>query len=202
MKVIQFLFIMLVSCSYTLEECQEYSGSSLQYCWYTHAPKLESIEQCTAAGDWMQDCRHFWIENKLWTTEMPRNELLQDCGQNNDCTLDVLDARHSSSIYEQLILCEQWTGNNQRHCASHAMQRWRYTERSADDFNRLLALQNPFAEEIGYWLALTQHCDHLGQCQGSGDAYQICTGYTVKLRQGLLTCQSPSMHPTKPTYYQ
>ena len=160
------------------------------------------MDHCQHAGRWETDCRHFWIEHQLWTTDAPRSELLNACKTDYDCILDVLDVRHSDDIYEQLLLCERWTGKNQRHCASHAMQRWRYAIRKKEDFPILLSLRNPFAEEIGYWLAMTQYCDNIGKCEGSGDAYQICVDYTVKLRQGSLICTAPLNTPVKPKYYQ
>jgi hypothetical protein len=165
------------------------------------APKLSSPMQCDQAGAWKQDCRHFWVENQLWNTDTPKDLLLKVCGNNQDCILDVLDVRHSKDVYQQLIQCEQWAGTNQRHCASHAMQRWRYVNKSSQDFFGLLKLQNPFAEEIGYWLAVTQFCDKTGECSGKGDAYQICIDYVVDLRQTVIACPQNRMHPNKPKHY-
>jgi len=197
-----FAIPLFVNCSSSLEECKQYSEEAQHYCSYLNAPKLNSIEQCTEAGEWETECRHYWTEYKLWTTDTPRDALLQTCADDSNCILDVLDVRNSEDIFEQLILCEQWAGTNQRHCASHAMQRWRYEKRNAEEFTTLLALQNPFAEEIGYWLAMTQVCDRIGQCSGRGDAYNICVDYNVMLQKGKMSCLPPSQHPTKPSQYQ
>ena len=195
------MLFLLLSCTTSLSQCESYTDQARQYCIYQNAPELTDAAECDRAGNWASDCRHFWVEQRLWTTDISRATLLDACEQNEDCRLDVLDVRYSSNILNQLQNCEQFAGQNQRHCASHAMQRWRFQQRNANDFFPLLSLRNPFAEEIGYWLAITQECDQIGTCLGSGDAYRICVDYATTIRQGEMSCPALRMHPTKPIEY-
>lgn len=195
---------LLIGCTQLPDPCSTQSGESKAYCVYKHASRLQSTKDCDAAGKWQKDCRHAWVEHRLWSTNVPASTLLQACTADEDCVLDILDVRHSTSVFEQLLWCEQAAGSLMRHCARHAMQRWRYHRKGMTEAKKLVSLNNPFAEEIGFELAQLLGCEGINQpeiCNGTEDAPMICADYLRQIRQGALPCTPKRDHPQPPKEY-
>ena len=101
----------------------------LGYCLYSLAggfpAKSEMERLCGLAGDWEGDCRHAWVAGRMKDEEnYETTELLEICGDNSDCSFEVLDFRPHPDLKEQLERCRRYAGTHHADCAGHAAQRW------------------------------------------------------------------------------
>ena len=131
----------------SLPQCAPYAGdpSIYGFCISKHAggiPSLqEMLEVCGKAGEWELDCRHGWVSGRMNNTdEFSTEDLLGACGNNVDCTFELLDFRPADEPLTQMALCTQYAGKYARDCAGHAMQRWWLTDPSEEEFQHLFQL--------------------------------------------------------------
>ena len=111
-----------------LPACQEYAQDikSYSYCVYQLATSFKDVQSvdkyCSQALEWQDACRQAWAVSKVESIPIP--DLIEICGKNDDCSLEVLDKKPHNDVLEQLKLCARYGGKFAPDCAMHATQRW------------------------------------------------------------------------------
>ena len=179
------------------EGCAPYAGmpSVHGFCITSMAGGLDSAAACEAAGRWQDRCRTVWVEARLHPSSGTSDEvLLAACGDAN-CRLDVLDFRAESALLPQVERCGQWAAENAPHCVSHAVQRWRAGQPSAEELATIASWEGILSDWLGHHLAEAVVCDRIGSCAGSAVVEDACEQAAVALRSGQSECHSPQNAP-------
>ena len=125
------------------------------------------LEVCLKAGEWERDCRHGWVSGRMNAVDQfSMEELLEACGQNPDCTFELLDFRPAEDPLTQLNLCSLYAGQYGRDCAGHAIQRWWLTDPDEEDLLRVTSTPTPYPDKVGYWIGVNVQCFSKGTCAG------------------------------------
>lgn len=69
-------------------------------------------------------CRQRWVEARLMDRHTAADDLLRVCGAHQECVFEVLDARPTGTVAEQVLRCETAVPLYARDCAGHAVERW------------------------------------------------------------------------------
>ena len=155
-----------------MPQCKRYEDQDPDlygYCVYKYAGGFESVEaltiQCGRAGKWESDCRHAWVAGRMdKKSGVSMEALLEVCGDNADCSFELLDFRPSNEVTVQMDRCTDHAGEHAGDCIRHAMQRWYYTKPSEADVQRIGGYQTLHSDKVGYWLAAVVQCQGVGVC--------------------------------------
>lgn len=212
------LLVCLLGCSHTepdphapartAEEvrarCAAYdrTGSVAEYCAYRLISSVESVTDvlslCGVDGTWSAACRTAWVEPRLHPLSgVDQAVLMQACGADADCALDVLDHR-PLPLRQQLEACAAAAGANLRHCVSHAVSRWREAGGQEPTLEALLADPGPAPTLLGEYVAEVVVCDGRGRCGGSSEAAEACTARAEVLRADRGQCRRASAPGARP----
>ena len=110
--------------------CRKYAEKpdSYGYCIYNMAGGFQTRKDidtfCPQAGTWEMECRHSWVAGKMHDKKYDTEDLLKDCGENPDCTFELVDFRPADDVLVQLSRCKKYVRKHIRDCVGHAMQRW------------------------------------------------------------------------------
>lgn len=180
------------------------TGSVSEYCAYRLVSSVESVADvlslCGEGGMWSGACRTAWVEPRLHPDSgVDRAVLMQACGTDADCTLDVLDHR-PLPLRDQLEACATAAGANLRHCVSHAVSRWREGGGQEPTLEALLADPGPAPALLGEYLAEAVVCDGRGRCGGAPAVAEACTARAEVLRRDRGQCRralAPGARPQR-----
>jgi len=180
------------------------TGSVSEYCAYRLVSSVESVADvlslCGEDGTWSGACRTAWVEPRLHPESgVDRAVLMQACGADADCTLDVLDHR-PLPLRDQLEACAAAAGENLRHCVSHAVARWREAGGREPTLEALLADPGPAPRLLGEYVAEVVVCDGRGRCGGAGEVAEACTARAEVLRGDRGQCRrarAPGARPQR-----
>lgn len=184
--------------------CADYegTGSVADYCAYRLVSSVESVDDvleiCGTGGPWSTPCRTAWVEPRLHPdsgTDTPR--LLEACGVDEDCRLDVLDHR-PLALRAQLDACAAHARSNLRHCVSHAVDRWRAAGARDPDMATLLADPGPAPLLLGEYVAEVVVCDRRGECGGPPGLEQACQDRAEVLRSDRSLCRRAGAPGARP----
>ena len=139
------------------------------------------------AGEWERECRHAGLR-RMNASSGGYPTLLEVCGENIDCTFELLEPRPSTDVLEQIALCK-YTGDYGRDCTGHAMQRWH-----SKPGRRHQSAQTPTDGQIG---SGTTHAVNVA-CGKTGSVKE--TSYANRMREGYHLQRNPdAVLPKKKT---
>ena len=151
--------------------CQPYEDDAelFGYCLYSLAGGMPSEQEmqrlCALSGDWEGECRHAWVAGRMKEDDVELEYLLDVCGDNPDCSFEVLDFRPDPDIEVQLDRCRRYTGPHHADCAGHALQRWYGQSPDAAEVLRVSQLQTGYPDKVGWWVGVNVECWGLGNCE-------------------------------------
>ena len=159
------------------------------------------VTVCTQAGEWELDCRHGWVSGRMNNTEeFPIEELLSACGQNPDCTFELLDFRPADEPLTQLSRCTQYAGKYARDCAGHAIQRWWLTNPDEEEVLRVTSTPTPYPDKVGYWVGVNVQCYSQGTCQGDPHFVLNCEKAVENFSRNPDRCPARTKTPMHPGF--
>ena len=162
------------------------------YCVYQNAhslPDVESVDKyCSQAERWTEDCRQAWVMSQ---TNHPLKKLLQVCGSNAECSLELLDSRRLNDVLQQMKLCIDHTGPFSRDCVMHATQYWYFTWPTAEEIQKVAEHRHYYPDQVGLYIAARVACDGVGSCEGEQEVQIQCERY-VRIFQNQNEC--PNQH--------
>lgn len=181
----------------TTEGCERYAEMPDVYgfCVTSLAGGLHSPKDCQAAGRWQDRCHTVWVEARLHPDSQASTETLLATCRDADCRLDVLDFRAEPALLPQVERCGQWAEENAPHCVSHAVQRWRASQPSADDLAEIASWEGILGDWLGHHLAEAVVCDRIGSCVGSSVVQGACERAAAALQSGQSECHNPQNAP-------
>lgn len=167
--------------------CQAYIEIPNAHAWCVYRNirtvlDLKEMKQaCAQAGAWTDDCRQEWVHIQLERkAPIPRQDLLEACAGNEDCSLVVLDTVPIEDPLLQFTLCEKHAGHFASDCAGHALERWWTTRPSIQDLSRMASAATPFPNELGRVLAASKVCRQQGDCAGDPAMVPWCEQWAAK----------------------
>ena len=156
---------------------------------------------CTQAGEWELDCRHGWVSGRMNNTdEFTIEELLSACGENPDCTFELLDFRPADEPLTQLSRCTQYAGKYGRDCAGHAIQRWWLTNPDEEEVLRVTSTPTPYPDKVGYWVGVNVQCYSQGTCQGDPHFVLNCEKAVENFSRNPDRCPARTKTPMHPGF--
>jgi len=185
-----------------LERCSMYDSipSAYGFCLYKHAGGLKTIETaeevCALAGDWQKQCRHAWVAARMQQGgAFDKQTLLDMCGENVDCSFELLDFRYEKDTLKQIELCEQYAGPYAEDCVGHAVQRWWLTEPDESAVAQMLQIQTKHANKVGYFVGASVSCNGIGTCEGDPDVASYCEHHKQFFDRKPENCPKTEMAP-------
>lgn len=165
------------------------------YCVYKHAggfPTAADVEAlCPTSGDWEDACRHAWVAGRMAPgSGFETSQLLEVCGDNADCSFELLDFRPEAEVTDQIAQCTDHAGRHADECVGHAMQRWWIAGPDAAEVVRVSSLNAGYPRKIGYQIAVSTFCSGVGTCAGYGENQSICETQVDIFRRRPETCPS------------
>ena len=161
--------------------CAKYKdlGESYGYCVYKHSGGFRNVKEidlfCTSAGTWEQECRHAWVSGRMQPSSgFTIEELLQACGDNPDCTFELIDFRPDPDILVQIDRCTKYVKKHIRDCVGHSMQRWYMSDLTADDITHIMSQASSVPDKVAYYVAASVQCDGIGSCSGEPYVERLC----------------------------
>ncbi len=147
--------------------------------------------QCSQAGDWEGECRHAWVAGRMKEEGASLEYLLDICGDNADCSFEVLDFRPDPDLVVQLSLCRKYTGPHHADCAGHAAQRWWRTSPDEEELLRVGALATDYPDKVGWWVGVSVICENRGNCEsGHPQSRKFCESAVKTMTKDPLQCPS------------
>jgi hypothetical protein len=188
-----------------IPQCDGYRAipDTYGYCLYKLAgglPDIDSVNRiCALAGDWEGECRHAWVAGKM-NADSPyaMDELLEVCGENDDCAFELLDFRPADLVDDQLERCRLHAGKHADNCTGHAMQRWKLRGVDAEEVARVAAMPTAFPRKVGFWIAASVQCDGVGTCEGNGAVQAACEGQSESFTRKPERCPANVKAPLQP----
>ena len=184
-----------------------YAGDASVYgfCLSKHAgglPTLKDMEEvCLKAGEWERDCRHGWVSGRMNALDdFSTEELLGACGENPDCTFELLDFRPASEPLTQLSLCTQYAGRYGRDCAGHAIQRWWLNDPDEEEVLRVTSTPTPYPDKVGYWIGVNVQCYGKGTCAGEPHFMSNCEKAVENFERKPDRCPARTKTPMHPGF--
>ena len=179
------------------QRCEAYGSMPdvYGYCITSLAGGLPDVRDCDHADRWADQCRTVWVEARLQPGSGVEMAALLAACSTADCRLDVLDFRADPALLVQVERCGAWAEENAPHCVSHAVQRWRATQPSAEAFAEIAAWDGILADWLGHHLAEAVVCDGVAPCGGSASVQAHCERAAVALRSGEAPCHDPANAP-------
>ncbi|MEC8381579.1 MAG: hypothetical protein VXZ96_14710 [Myxococcota bacterium] len=188
-----------------LPQCAQYQSSAETNgsCVYKFAGGFPSIDEvnrlCPMAGEWERECRHAWVSGRMNASSgVDTQTLLEVCGENIDCTFELLDFRPSTDVLEQIALCTKYTGDYGRDCTGHAMQRWWHSKPDADDTKRVAQTPTAFPDRVGYYIAVNVACGKTGSCEGDPRMQTVCEKAADNFQRNPDRCPPQEKRPLHP----
>lgn len=158
-------------------DCEEYASSPnlFGYCIYqrvgSNANPMEVIDACFQAGTWEANCRHGWVSARLAEAEPPPSVLLLEvCGEDDDCRLDVVDREPAGDLVARLQRCAEIVRTKGSDCAAHAAQLWWWGGPDRAEIARVGESRHPYPELIGFYLGASVACPLAPDRDRSGPA--------------------------------
>lgn len=144
---------------------------------------------CAQAGSWRAECVRTWVTARLeprsgFSTEA----LLQVCGDESDCALEVLDARASGDVADQIARCAAFAGTLGSDCAGHAMERWWLPGPSDAEIRRVAGLSTAFPDRVAFFIAASVVCEGKGTCDGEPALEAACEKAAGTFRADRMKC--------------
>jgi hypothetical protein len=190
-----------------MPQCAPYAGNDSVYgfCLAKYAGGIPTLEDmlrvCGEAGEWELDCRHGWVSGRMNAVdEFSTEELLGACGQNPDCTFELLDFRPADEPLTQLNLCTQYAGKYARDCAGHAIQRWWLEDPDEEEVNRIAFTPTPYPDKVGYWLGVNVQCYSQGACVGDPHFVLNCEKAVENFSRNPDRCPARTKTPMHPGF--
>lgn len=133
--------------------------------WARMQPTRAQMEVACAAIDAPEQggCRTAWVDERLRVNDTPRGVLLDACGPQAECALQVLDAYPEPEPLAQLAVCSR-AGSFEPDCRGHAFQRWALAAPDAAEVARVVAGSPPDDRRLGYFLGLVVACQGTISC--------------------------------------
>lgn len=183
--------------------CGRYAGTSTEgFCRARaagEAARPETLDAyCAASGEWAPLCRQRFVRAQLAQGAAPRDVLIEWCGGDADCALEVLDLRPASGWSEQRALCLERAGPYAQDCLTHALGRWATGAPTAGEFDALIADPGPDAALVGGWLGAVVACRGLRACPAEGPTAAACAEGEATLRAEPHRCPQPIHGPAGP----
>ena len=179
----------------SLPMCEPYRDmpDAYGFCVYKFGggfPTVEVVNKlCPQAGDWEDECRHAWVAGRMHSEKQwPTEVLAKVCDGNVDCTFELIDFRADDDVLTQFRLCDQYTGEYKTDCAGHAMQRWWSANPTESEVLEISELTTPYSKKVGFYVALSQFCDKVGQCSDKGNSGRSCNNSLAALTAGKIGC--------------
>jgi len=151
------------------------------YCIYDMSGAFQSIEEvnsfCPQANNWEMECRHSWVSGKIHDTENYSTEfLLKACGENPDCTFELIDSesRQADDILVQLETCKKHVRKHLRDCVGHAMQRWYKARPNEAEVTKVMSKVAPVPDRVAEYVAASVSCFKVGSCEGEKYLSRLC----------------------------
>lgn len=184
-------------------QCDRYAeldGDLYGYCIYKYAggiPTVAAVDiYCPKAGRWDTDCRHSWVAGRMAESSGVDMELLlKVCGDNPDCTFELLDFRPADDVVVQMRRCLEYTGKHADDCSSHALQRWYHTQPDAEEVARVVAFPTPYHDKMGYWVGAAVQCQGQGACPDNQQAGTFCRNAVENFAQAPTSCPASTKQP-------
>jgi hypothetical protein len=204
MNIQAMLYLTFTSCVQTpttvtisnpLPACEEYvqDENIYGYCVYQKIDTLLDINSvnlyCTQTGTWQDNCHQAWVMSQVDNRTL--EDLLPICGDDSDCSLELLDSKHHDDVLEQINLCLQYTNHYARDCVMHAIQYWYFTWPTADEMSIVAKQSSQYPEQVGMYLGARVGCDGIGNCLGDPEIQTMCERY-VDIFQDESKC--PNQH--------
>lgn len=169
------------------------------YCVYKHAggfPTKEDVELlCPSAGEWEDQCRHAWVAGRMQRgSGFERSDLLDVCGENADCSFELIDFRYEDLLDDQIALCKAHAGRHGEDCVGHAVQRWWMTKPDAAEVARVAALNVGYPRKVGFFIGASVFCAGVGTCEGHPDTQAICETQVELFGKRPETCPPQQWH--------
>lgn len=143
---------------------------------------------CLQTGALASDCLRQWVTGPA-AVGQPLDALLAVCQGHDDCTLAALDARPAWDVTEQIGRCAAAGGAYANDCAVHALHRWLGTLPSPEDVLRVAAIDSPFPQAVGMYVAAASVCQGLTSCPGQGAVLDACQKGLPMARSDPRWCQ-------------
>jgi hypothetical protein len=163
------------------QPCAKYANmeEAYGYCLYKFSGGFRSREDverfCSQGGEWELECRHAWVSGRMQPNSgLSTTELLEACGENPDCTFELLDFRPNDDILVQIDLCSRFVKRHIRDCVGHAMQRWWYTKPDAEEVARVMGKTAPVPDRVSFYTAASVECKGVGSCDGEKYLERLC----------------------------
>ena len=99
------------------------------------------------------------------------------CGDNSDCTFELVDFRPDPDILVQIDRCTKYVKKHIRDCVGHSMQRWYMSDLTEDDVAHM-SIPSSVPDRVAYYVAASVQCHGVGSC--SGEPYRSWTGVCKK----------------------
>lgn len=177
----------------SIHRCGPYHRSSgaFSFCVYKQAEGLASADEvaeiCPLAADLEGECRRAWVAAHVGTA-LDADALIAVCGSNDDCVLEVLDARADPDLAVQVARCDEKGGPFAGDCVVHAAERWARARPDAAEVARIAALATAWPDRLGYALATVVTCQGTGRCTGDPDAQRACEETVARILQEPSLC--------------
>ena len=177
------------------EPCRKYMDlpDSYGYCIYNMSGGFQSRKDietfCPQAGSWEMECRHAWVAGKMHDKEnYTIEELLQDCGENPDCTFELIDFRPADDVLVQLDRCKKYVRKHVRDCFGHAMQRWWFNRPDKEEVARVMERSSVVPDRVAYYVAASVECAKIGTCEGENYLKQLCQKNVLHFQKNPTKC--------------
>lgn len=149
------------------------------YCIYNSmdasASPLRVIEACFEAGNWEASCRHGWVAARLAERSPPEAALLLEvCGENDDCRLDVIDHQPVTDLLGHLNTCAEVVRSKGIDCAAHAAQTWWWSHPDTTEVERIGREVERYPELIGFYLGAASACGADIPCPENPQVQSFC----------------------------
>jgi len=152
------------------------------------------------SGEWEAECRHAWVSGRMNSDSGFSTEaLLSACGENPDCTFELLDFRPEEDPLDQINLCTRYAGRYARDCTGHALQRWWLTSPDKEEIERVSGTPLQFPDRLGYYLAASVVCTNtLDECIGEPRAMDNCNRSVNHFERNPEQCPETQIRPMHP----
>ena len=161
--------------------CAKYKdmGEPYGYCVYKHSGGFRNTKEidlfCSGAGSWEPECRHAWVSGRMQPSSgFSIEDLLQACGDNPDCTFELIDFRPDPDIVVQIERCTKHVKKHIRDCVGHSMQRWYMSDLTEEDVKHIMSQASSVPDKVAYYVAASVQCDGLGSCSGEPYLERLC----------------------------
>ena len=84
-----------------MSQCQKLGSVYISF----QSCSAQANRLCPQAGEWETECRHAWVSGRMQPDSGYKTEDLKVCGENPDCTFELIDFRPEKDILAQIDLC-------------------------------------------------------------------------------------------------